>query len=781
VPFLPSMIFAAGYPAATTGVLHGVQTNLPIVVTFQGASRAPIGPVTVANREVAVTHEPFQLSNGNKIGTSTITADLTFDWTRYNGLSDSAKRALLLAFAAGDRLRLAIAVQGVTGSQTLPIELRILKTTDYLIDPGASVFAHPAHSPATANPNLVVPAADAITNYAYSTPGGTLGAGNLASNAHGRLTVTAAAAPGNSSNRQLRIQATAVPSVNGLGAAVTLNATGDLTANLQLPTEVVVQLDRSGSMNATNDTDTATDSTGWRRRQIVLLTDGMHDNGSTNSTILVDDGVDRVIFLAPGGGGLTVTPPAGSPSITTGISNGISWAAVDAPRQGAWTLAPAGMAVFDSALRLRCSLAPHGVGEPVTLRAKLDCQGQPVSGATIHVRVRRPAESAGEVITAFVRAGGLFSMLRNTALASVASSSVDVPGAARHGKPIAAATAAAGFDVHDNGDTQSLRRRVLEAAEEARGFELEKASGHLSLSELAPGVYEAVLLPSFTQEDGLYSFEFHAEGTTPRGAAFARDQSRDATLAPIPSPQHSQMVLEMLGVADRGVTWSATVFPRTATDRALGPGLGYMLGFAWVDEAVRKELGPVVTIDNLDGSYSATVRLPKGHKFPGLGLYTSGVRGSDSVGPVIVTDKSEDARFVTITLDRIRIIDPQDHCLRGKGELSFDVVVAPGGSPSRAVRTRVPPRGVFNLGANDCVEPGLEIYEGFVEPGSVIGVTLGGTEFDWFRYFKREEPRVRYHRMLRPEPGTHSFAPGDERHEPDSLSDWQIWYTLEVE
>lgn len=958
MPFQPTMIFAAGYATATTGVLHGVQTNLPITVTFLGLSTAPDGAVSVTNLVVNAIDDPFQLSNGNKLG-GTITADLTFDWGRYNMLADGAKRLLLQQFAAGGRLLLTLSVQGVTGNQTLPVELRILKTTDYLIDPGATVFAQPAHSPATSNPNLVVPAADAITNYAYSTPGGTLGAGSLASNANGRITVTAPSAPANVSNRPLRITATAVPTVNGAGAATTLNATGDLTADLHLPTKVVVQLDRSGSMNAittgtTTKWDAAKDAanlfshlygsaipdlsgpsttvldskqiamgrftwpgaisivytpaagfdnasaqpqvpaaetaeggtpigqalsdsddryadtgaTGWRRRQIVLLTDGMHNSGSPNLTapatdvdtltanpatgviihaisyaltgetatttldmlttahgglllgsesdaneldpeklrdkfidilgtiipinrngsldspsgsILVDDGVDRVIFVAPGGGGLTVTPPAGSPTITTGTGNGISWAAVDAPRQGTWTLAPAGMAILDLALMLRCSLEPHGVGQPVTVRAELDFHGQPVSGATIHVRVRRPGESAGEVITAFVRAGGLFSVLRNTALGSVASSSVDVPGAVTRGKPIAAATAAVGFDVRHNGDTQSLRRTLLEAAEKARGLALEKASDDLTLSEVAPGVYEAVLGPSFTQEDGLYTFEFHAEGTTPSGAAFARDQSRCSTLAPIPSPPHSQTVLEQLGVADGGVTWSATVFPRTVTDRALGPGLGYMLGFAWVDEAVRKELGPVVTVDNLDGSYSASVRLPQGHKFPGLGLYTIGVRGSDSAGPVIVTDKSEDARFVTLTLDRIRIIDPKDHCLQGKGELSFDVVVAPGGSPSRAVRTRVPERGVLKLGANDFVEPGLKIYEGFVEPGALISVTMGGTEFDWFLFFKREEKLARYHRTLRPELGTHKFAPGDESQDPESLSDWQVWYTLEVE
>ena len=956
MPFLPTMIFGAGFPTATTGVLQGVQTNLPVTVTYQGTSTAPVGAITVVNQEIAVTHEPFQLSNGNKVNLTTITADLTFDWARYNALSDSAKRALLLAFAAGERLSLAVAVQGVAGDQTLPLELRILKTTDYLIDPGGTVFAQPAHSAATANPNLVVPAADAITNYAYSTPGGTLGAGTLTSTAMGRLTVTAASPPSDFSDRTLRITATAVPSVNGSGLATTLNATGDLTADLHLPTEVVVQLDRSGSMNAISsgamtkwdaakaaanlfsqlfgdaipnlsgpsttvldskqismgrftfpgvididytpagfdnasakpqvpaaetagggtpigqaltDSNAKYSSAGtpaWRRRHIVLLTDGMHNSGTPNLTapatgvttltaapatgvvihaisyaltgetatptldalstahdglllgsesdedeldpeklrekfidilatiipinrngsldlpsasLMVDDGVDRVIFVAPGAA-LTVTPPVGPAIPLTGAANGIAWVSVDAPREGTYGLAPAGMAILDLALMLRCSLEAHGVGQPVTARAKLDFRGQPVSGANIKVRVRRPGESAGEVITAFVRAGGLFTVLRNTALGG-ASHSADQPGVPSRGKAIPAATAAVGFDALGNGDTQALRRTLLDAAEKARSQTLAKASDDLTLTEVAPGVYEGVLSPSFTQEDGLYTFEFHAEGNTPSGAPFARDQGRCSTLAPIPSPPHSQTVLDQVAVSDTATTWTATVFPRTATDRALGPGLGYMLGFAWIDESTRKELGPVVTVDNLDGSYSATVSLPKGQKFPPLGLYTTGVRGSDGLAPVAVTDKSEDAHFVTITLDRIRILDPKDHCLKGKGELSFDVVVAPGGSPSRAVRTRVPERGVLKLGADDFVEPGLKVYEGFVEPGALVSVTIGGREFDWFLIFKREEALARYHRTLRPEPGVQKYAPGDESQDPESLSDWQVWYTVEVE
>lgn len=961
MPFQPTMIFAAGYATATTGVLYGVQTNLPITVTFVGASTLPVGAVPVSNQETDAIHEPFQLSNGNKISATTITADLTFDWAKYNALLPGVQRALLLQFAAGGRLSLDVSVGGVVGSQVLPVELRILKTTDYLIDPGSSVFAQPAHSTATANPNLVVPAGDAVTNYVYSTPTGALGAGPLASNANGRLTVTAAAPPASVGNQTLRIEAAGVPSVNGSGLATTLNATADLTADLHLPTEVVVQLDRSGSMNAvTTGTTTKWDAakaaanlfsqlygdaipdlsgpnstvldskqialgrftwsgfpgsfsmsyapaagfdnasakpsipaaetaggltpigqaltdsnskfsgagtTAWRRRQIVLLTDGMHNTGSPDlaapangvstlsanaatgviihaisyalagetatptldalsaahgglllgsesdefeldpeklrdkfidilatiipinrngsldtpsGSIVIEDGVDRVIFVAPGEGGLTVTPPAGTVTATTGADHGISWAAVDAPRAGSWGLSTAGMAILDLALMLRCSVEAHGVGQPVTVRAHLDFHGQPVSGATIRVRVRRPGESAGEVITAFVRAGGLFTVLRNTSLANVSPFSGDLTHAAR-AKAIPAATAAAGFDVHGNGDTQSLRRTLLDAAEKARGSALQKGSDDLTLTEVAPGVYEAELSAAFTQEDGLYTFEFHAEGTTPSGNPFARDQSRCSTLAPIPSAPHSLTALEQIAATDNGTTWTATVFPRTATDRALGPGLGSMLAFAWVDATVRKELGPVVTVDNLDGSYSATVTLPSGHKFPALGLHSVNVRGAEAAPPTIVTDKSEDANFVRITLDRIRILDPKDHCLQSKGELSFDVVVAPGGSPSRAVRTRVPERGVLKLGANDFVEPGVKIYEGYVEPGALVSVTIGGTEFDWFLFFKRKEELARYHRTLEPKPGIHRFAPGDESQDPESLSDWQVWYTVEVE
>ena len=82
---------------------------------------------------------------------------------------------------------------------------------------------------------------------------------------------------------------------------------------------------------------------------------------------------------------------------------------------------------------------------------------------------------------------------------------------------------------------------------------------------------------------------------------------------------------------------------------------------------------------------------------------------------------------------------------------------------------------------DDFVEPGLKIYEGFIEPGALVSVTIGGTEFDWFLFFERKEALARYHRTLEPKPGVHVFAPGDESQDPESLGDWQVWYTVEVE
>jgi hypothetical protein len=72
------------------------------------------------------------------------------------------------------------------------------------------------------------------------------------------------------------------------------------------------------------------------------------------------------------------------------------------------------------------------------------------------------------------------------------------------------------------------------------------------------------------------------------------------------------------------------------------------------------------------------------------------------------------------------------------------------------------------------------LYEGLVEAGASLSIAIGGTEFDWILFFKRKEKLARYHRRVKLEKGRHKFAPTDEPHDPESLRDWRVWYTVEV-
>lgn len=181
--------------------------------------------------------------------------------------------------------------------------------------------------------------------------------------------------------------------------------------------------------------------------------------------------MDRVIFVAPGTGGLSAS--LGAVTTTSGgTGNGISWAVADAPPAGTWTLSTPGMAIVDLSLFLTSSVEPTGVGQPVKVRVHLCFNGQPVSGATIQVRVLRP------------------------------------------------------------GGAPSPPRPLLDANQAGHHECLEKTCEDLTLTEAVPGVYEGALEAAFTQAGGLYTFDFHAEGNTPSGARFVRDQSRCAMFVP---------------------------------------------------------------------------------------------------------------------------------------------------------------------------------------------------------------------------------------------------------
>ncbi|MBN1607036.1 MAG: VWA domain-containing protein, partial [Polyangiaceae bacterium] len=786
------VIFAVAHVDGGSGRLRRVQLNFPIQVqTADASSSAPGSSIDIHNLESDPTHEPFQLANGYYDLAYNSTADLSFSMDRFLALDPADQEALAQSFANGSTLTLDVHVDGIGGSVQLPLQLRALKTSDFLFSGNS---AEVAHYGSVTGANLTLPGSDAIGNYSFTVaedvdasfnPVGyqTLVTYNSGSTPPGALTFPGAPPPLDTSND------------DGFRVIIAHSPTSSISVlrvDTHFPTETIVLIDRSGSMsgtavapyskwekaleaahlfakiygtalpatpssgitdaykiklgsfafvssgysstyapasgfNVSTNPPVLTESSGgatpigealveanglfssgqWRRRHLLLLTDGMDNlhgvdapslievrdddpsvhvpslydyvpSGSTGdpndgvvihtfgyalseeapvfdlalladkhgglslpsnpgsdpdvldpdllqakfldvlTTILpverslptsgytfnVEDGLERVIFIAtaeyvpgtdPSFHASSATTGQESSSGTEGTGNGFSWAWVDNPDAAAdWIVsnvpsAPV-FALFDPALRMRCSVDASGLGQSIKLRARVTHGGAAVSGASIRVGVYRPGESMGELLTRFVQQGGLVrAIVRGTLdkrvlgggltpLLAARSSAFAVAPKSQTPAGVATVTAAQAAAGVGSPDTKSLRRILLEGAEHERNLAIQAATNSIVLSEVAPGRYEAELPGAMTQDEGAYNFHFRADGKTPNGHAFARNQWRSAVLAPIPDPETSEVTVLRSTVAGQTV-WTATVLPRTATGRPIGPGMGTLVSF----------------------------------------------------------------------------------------------------------------------------------------------------------------------------------------------------------
>ncbi len=498
-------------------------------------------------------------------------------------------------------------------------------------------------------------------------------------------------------------------------------------------------------------------------------------------TATLEDGLDRTIFVTTGASisavhsnATTAALPGGS-TTTTGSANGYAWAIVDQPIEGVWNVtAPAGaqkFALYDVALRMRCTVEDQGLGKPIRLTAHVQHKGVPVTGADIFVGVQRPGESVGALTTQFARSGGLVKAVRSGILKSsvLASGLVDVAAVSSR-RDVAVVAQSTEADV-------SLRGTLLDAAEEARNLKLQILGNSIRLHETEPGVYVGEVDSSLTVEEGLYSFRFRGRGLTPAGKPFVRDSRISKALSPIPDPRRSETSIVRSAALGGKVTWTVSALPMTATGRPVGPALGGQLVFQYVDSADRKALPPIVTIDRLDGTYAAHIELDEKQTLPAVALHY--LPAGPKVAPLVIRDQHA-ARRVKVTLDKIQVLDDKDPCFMGKGELEFDAIVAPNSNPHRAVRTRIPRVGTLELSSGDARDVRQVIFEGLVEQDATLSVTVGGKELDWLLFFEREEELARYHRTLELEPGKRTLSPDDEKNDPEALADWKLWYTVEV-
>lgn len=154
------------------------------------------------------------------------------------------------------------------------------------------------------------------------------------------------------------------------------------------------------------------------------------------------------------------------------------------------------------------------------------------------------------------------------------------------------------------------------------------------------------------------------------------------------------------------------------------------------------------------------------------------IGGQRFVFKTIPTFKKNEKR-IKVILDRIRILDDHDPCLKDKGELTFTAIVVPDNDVSRRQVTRLPPIGHYKIGdkprEND-LNLVIPIFEGNVWKKS-LNITISGKEID---IFDPNDELMRYHREFSGDPETWigKYFPSDEYLDKEDLRDWMVWYKI---
>ncbi len=138
-----------------------------------------------------------------------------------------------------------------------------------------------------------------------------------------------------------------------------------------------------------------------------------------------------------------------------------------------------------------------------------------------------------------------------------------------------------------------------------------------------------------------------------------------------------------------------------------------------------------------------------------------------------------DEDLVKVVIDKIRILDDKDPCIKGKGELTFTSVVVPDNDTDRKQVTRLPEDGVYHMGdkpgKND-IELGVTVFQGVVKNKS-LSFTISGKEID---LFDPDDQLARYHREFTGNPAEWygKYYPGDEYLDAEDVGGWAIWYRI---
>lgn len=135
--------------------------------------------------------------------------------------------------------------------------------------------------------------------------------------------------------------------------------------------------------------------------------------------------------------------------------------------------------------------------------------------------------------------------------------------------------------------------------------------------------------------------------------------------------------------------------------------------------------------------------------------------------------------MVKIVVDKIRILNDKDPCIKGKGELTFTTVVVPDNDTERKQVTSLPEKGVYHVGdqpgKND-IELGVTVFQGVVKNKS-LSFSISGKEID---LFDPNDELARYHREFSGDltDWYGKYYPDDEYLDAEDVGDWAIWYRI---
>lgn len=136
---------------------------------------------------------------------------------------------------------------------------------------------------------------------------------------------------------------------------------------------------------------------------------------------------------------------------------------------------------------------------------------------------------------------------------------------------------------------------------------------------------------------------------------------------------------------------------------------------------------------------------------------------------------------IRVVLEKIRILDDHDPWFKGAGEFRFHTSVAFNNDPCRAVEKRLPHRGAFKIsdvaGRNELALDAC-VFDGYVAESDRMTVSIVPVEQD---LFDPDDVLPRYRRSFEapPEAWVGRYRPGDEAADPETASDWQVWYRIE--